>query len=73
MFYRTISVTGLHVEKLRNKYLQRSGPPNYLLFHDHAGDGGLDHVGAIQAVHAIDAENPFLFTYHPGLIDPFRK
>lgn len=48
-------------------------PPNYLLFHDHTGDGSLDHVGAIQAVHAIDTKNPFLFTYHPGLIDPFSK
>lgn len=46
--------------------------PSYLLFHDHSSDGSLDHVGAIQAVHAINSENPFLFTYHPSLIDPLK-
>lgn len=46
------------------------GTPDYLMFHDHSCNGSLDHVGAIQAVHAINSENSFLLTYYPSLIDP---
>lgn len=46
---------------------------SYLLLHDHPSYGGLDHVGAIQAVHAVNAEDAFLLTDHPSLINPFQK
>lgn len=42
----------------------------YLLLHHDPGDGSLDHVGPVQAVHAVDSEDAFLLTDDSSLIHP---
>lgn len=45
----------------------------HLLLHDDPGDGSLDHVGPVQAVHTVDSEDTFLLADDSSLIHPDTK